>query len=92
MLYKLIALLAATLLSTAALADDQEKSTMRTSDATFKSLDRDTDERLSQTEVSSEPQLAQNFTQLDKDSDGYLSKREFTAYSRMEKQQQGREY
>jgi Ca2+-binding EF-hand superfamily protein len=63
----------------AASADDKEKSTA-SADATFKSLDRDTDERLSKSEAAGDKMLSEHFTAVDADSDGYLTKREYTAH------------
>ena len=61
-----------------AIADDQDK--MASDDATFKSLDRDSDERLTKTEVARSAMLTDHFAAVDKDSDGYLTKREYTAH------------
>jgi Ca2+-binding EF-hand superfamily protein len=87
MVHKLIsAAFVASLLCTAAMADDQDKDTkMQSADATFKSLDRNSDERLSQAETASDPTLSQQFSMLDSDSDGYLTKREFAAHEKQEK-------
>lgn len=86
MTQKLISVLAATVLFVGvAAADDQDKE-MKSADATFKSLDRDTDERLSKSEVTSDQMLSQHFAAVDADSDGYLTKREYTAHMKdMEK-------
>lgn len=80
MLYRLIPLMAA-LLALPAMAGDEDKSD-RAADATFKAMDRNSDERLSQSEVASDEELSQSFASLDTDSDGYLSKREFAAHSK----------
>ncbi|HEX7013154.1 MAG TPA: hypothetical protein VF161_10415 [Steroidobacteraceae bacterium] len=80
MLYRLIPLMAA-LVAVSAMAGDEDKSS-RAADATFKSMDRNADERLSQSEVASDQQLSQSFASLDTDSDGYLSKREYAAHSK----------
>ena len=85
MMYKLIPLVAATLLSAAAVAGDKPKDTMQGADATFKSLDRDADQRLSQTEAAPSKELSSHFAALDADSDGYLTMREYAAHSKMEK-------
>jgi hypothetical protein len=53
--------------------------------AQFESLDRNSDQRLSQEEVSSDDNVAGKFAALDVDGDGYVTKREFTA--RMKKHQ-----
>lgn len=59
-----------------AMADDEETS----ADATFKSLDRNTDERLSKAEAAGDKMLTEHFAAVDADSDGYLTKREYTAH------------
>ncbi|WP_129643072.1 EF-hand domain-containing protein [Peristeroidobacter agariperforans] len=64
---------------TTAYANDDDKHTDKQASATFKAMDADRDDRLTQNEVSGDPTLAQNFTALDRDSDGYLSKKEYTA-------------
>jgi hypothetical protein len=69
---------AAMMLSAVAVADDPGKST--SADATFKSLDRDADQRLSKSEASSDSMLSQHFAAVDADSDGFLTKREYTAH------------
>lgn len=75
----LIASAAALLTLTTAHADDDDKRTEKQASATFKAMDANRDERLTQNEVSGDPTLAQNFTALDRDSDGYLNKKEYTA-------------
>jgi Ca2+-binding EF-hand superfamily protein len=64
----------------AASADDKEKST--SAEATFKSLDRDADQRLSKSEAAGDKMLAQHFAAVDADSDGYLTKREYAAHAK----------
>jgi hypothetical protein len=77
---QLISVLLLSILSIGAVsADDKEKSTA-TADATFKSLDRDTDERLSKSEAAGDRMLSEHFAAVDADSDGYLTKREYTAH------------
>lgn len=53
--------------------------------AQFESLDRNSDQRLSQQEASGDENVAGKFAALDGDGDGYITKREYTA--RMEKDQ-----
>jgi len=60
-----------------AIAEDESRTS---TEATFKSLDRDTDQRLSKTEASGDKMLTEHFSAVDADSDGYLSKREYTAH------------
>lgn len=83
MMYKLVPLFIATLLSAAAIAGDDKP--MKSTDTMFKSLDKNSDERLSQSEVASDSKLSEHFASLDADSDGYLTKREYTAHSKSEK-------
>jgi hypothetical protein len=85
MIKAVISLILASLLSIGvAVADDPEKKA--SADATFKSLDRDTDERLSKAEAAGDKMLTEHFAAVDADSDGYLSKREVTAHMKdMEK-------
>jgi len=73
--------LVAAFVAVTAMAGDEDKSS-RAADATFKALDRNADERLSQSEVASDQELSQSFASLDTDSDGYLSKREYAAHAK----------
>lgn len=70
---------ASVLALTSVMADDKEKS-MASEEATFKSLDRDSDQRLSKTEASGDQMLNDHFSMIDADADGYLTKREYTAH------------
>jgi hypothetical protein len=79
MMMKLIVACAATVLSLGAMAGDDDKSATG-ADASFKSLDRDTDQRLSKTEASGDKMLTEHFAAIDADSDGFLTKREYTAH------------
>jgi hypothetical protein len=90
MMHKVIVAVAATILSAGAIADDTDKSAG--ADATFKSLDRDTDQRLSKTEASGDKMLTEHFAAIDADSDGFLSQREYTAHMKEMKGQKKREY
>jgi hypothetical protein len=56
------------------------------SSAQFEALDRNSDQRLSQTEAASDEKVAGKFAALDVDSDGYVTKTEYTA--RMQKDRQ----
>lgn len=73
MTYRFPALVAAFLLSAAALADDKESS----AEATFKSLDVDADERLSPAEVTPDKEMSSQFVALDANADGFLTLREY---------------
>lgn len=81
---KLIAFLAAALLSVTAFAGDKEKKehsehTMKSSAVTFDSLDKNGDAQLSKTEAAADKALADSFAAADSNGDGYLSKTEFAA-------------
>lgn len=58
------------------MAGDKDKS----EEATFKSMDRDSDQRLSKTEVARDEMLNDHFAAIDADGDGYLTQREYTAH------------
>lgn len=81
---KLIAFLAAALLSVTAFAGDKEKKdhSMKHSAATFDSLDKNGDAQLSKTEAAADKTLADSFASSDTNGDGYLSKTEFEARSK----------
>jgi hypothetical protein len=80
---RLIALFAAALLSVTAVAGDKEhKDPMKTSAATFESLDKNADAQLSKTEAAADKTLANSFATADTNGDGYLSKSEFAARSK----------
>jgi len=70
---------ASVLAITSVVAQDKDKS-MADEETVFKSLDRDTDQRLSKTEAAGDPMLSDHFSMIDADGDGYLSKREYTAH------------
>ena len=78
MTQRLIAIAVATVLAAGLAIADDDKS--KSTDATFKSLDRDVDQRLSKAEASGDKMLNEHFTVVDADSDGYLSKTEVTAH------------
>lgn len=79
---KLIAFIAAALLSVTAFAGDKEKKqehSMKSSAATFDSLDKNGDAQLSKTEAAADKTLADSFASADTNGDGFLSKTEFAA-------------
>jgi hypothetical protein len=78
---KLIAFLAAALLSVTAFAGDKDKKdhSMKSSAPTFDSLDKNGDAQLSKTEAAADKSLADSFAAADTNGDGYLSKTEFVA-------------
>jgi Ca2+-binding EF-hand superfamily protein len=67
-----------TLSVVAAQAADDKPAT--SAEETFKSLDKDSDQRLSKAEAASDKSLARTFAYLDADGDGYLTMREYTAH------------
>ncbi len=75
-----VAALALILGAGAAVADDQDKSS-RTA-ATFESLDRNSDQQLSQSEASADENVSSRFAALDTNRDGYLTKREYGAQTK----------
>jgi hypothetical protein len=79
---KLIALLAASLLTVTAYAgDDKEHKDhqMKSSAMTFDSLDKNGDAQISKTEAAGDKMLSDSFAKNDTNGDGFLSKSEFTA-------------
>ncbi len=79
MIYKLIPLFVAILLSTSAVAEEPKQ--MQKKEATFKSLDKNADERLSRSEVKNEAALSAHFAALDSDRDGHLTMGEYAAHT-----------
>jgi hypothetical protein len=79
---RLIPLLALVLISGAAIADN-DKPTRGTA-ATFEALDKDSDQRVSQSEAAADQNVSARFASLDVDGDGSLTKREFTARAKPE--------
>jgi Ca2+-binding EF-hand superfamily protein len=79
MIYKLIPLFVAILLSTSAVAEEPKQ--MQKKEATFKSLDRNADERLSKSEVKNDAALSAHFAALDTDRDGHLTMGEYAAHT-----------
>lgn len=80
---KFIILIAATVLSATAMAgDDKDKqhdTTMKSSTATFDSLDKNADSQISKTEAAADKMLSDSFAAADTNGDGYLSKSEYMA-------------
>jgi hypothetical protein len=77
---KLIALLAATLLTVTAYAGDtKEHKDMKSSAMTFDSLDKNGDAQISKSEAAADKSLSDSFAKADTNGDGYLSKSEFMA-------------
>jgi Ca2+-binding EF-hand superfamily protein len=79
---KFIVLIGAAVLSVAAMAgDDKYKTdtTMKSTAATFESLDKNADSQISKTEAAADKMLSDSFASADTNGDGYLSKSEFSA-------------
>ena len=77
-------LIMSTLSVAAAQAAEQDKPAS-SAEETFKSLDKDSDQRLSKTEAASDKSLARTFAYLDADGNGYLTLREYTAHMKKPK-------
>ncbi|MGH8174823.1 MAG: hypothetical protein ACREV5_01010 [Steroidobacter sp.] len=93
MTLKLISVFAATVLCMGVVVADDADKPMASADATFKSLDRDADQRLSKTEVASDQMLTEHFAAVDADSDGYVTKREHAAHMKdMKKESAKKDY
>lgn len=84
---KLIPVLVASTLAIGAVAADDKDKPMANEEATFKSLDRDIDQRLSKSEAAGDQMLSQHFAMVDADGDGYLTKREYSAHLKEMKSQ-----
>ena len=63
-----------------AVADEKEKSA--TANATFKSLDRNGDDRLTISEVEGDKMLKEHFAMIDADRDGQLTPQEYSEHMR----------
>ena len=84
-----ISALALTLAAGAAFAGGNERHGGPT--AQFESLDRNSDQRLSQSEAASDENVADRFAALDSDSDGYVTKDEYTARMQQDRRDQATE-
>jgi hypothetical protein len=79
---RLITFLALTLLAATAMAGetrDKDKHDMKSSAATFESLDKNADSQISKTEAAADKMLSDSFAAADTNGDGYLSKSEYMA-------------
>ena len=54
--------------------------------AEFEALDRNSDQRLSESEASGDENVAGRFAALDVDSDGYVTKREYKAHAQKDEE------
>lgn len=77
-------LVLSTLSAVAAHAVDDKS--MSSAEETFKSLDKDSDQRLSKSEAANDKSLARTFAYLDANGDGYLTMREYTAHMKKSKE------
>lgn len=77
-------LVLSTLPAVAAHAVDDKS--MSSAEETFKSLDKDSDQRLSKSEAANDKSLARTFAYLDANGDGYLTMREYTAHMKKSKE------
>jgi Ca2+-binding EF-hand superfamily protein len=85
----LIALIAGTLVTTAAVAyDTGDKDQSKSADTKFQKLDRDNDGRVSEQESPRDETLSAQFAALDRDSDGFLNRSEYTAMNDAQKDMQ----
>ena len=86
---KLLGVLLLSTVSLAAAHAAEQDNPASSAEATFKSLDRDADQRLSKSEAASDRALARTFAYLDADGDGYLTMREYTAHMKQTKPNEG---
>lgn len=89
MIPRIFAVLAAVLVSVTAFANEGDKARGA---ETFKAMDANRDDRLTQNEVSGDATLAQHFAALDRNSDGYLTKQEYAAHMKGDKDKDRRQY
>jgi Ca2+-binding EF-hand superfamily protein len=81
-MYKMIVLVASTVLAATAMAgDDKTKNTTKDASmtATFEALDKNADQQISKTEATVDKKLSDSFAAADTNGDGYISKSEFAA-------------
>ena len=82
-MYRLIALVASSVLAATAMAGDDKSRTPQGRDSsmtmTFEALDKNGDQQISRTEAQVDKKLAENFAHMDTNRDGYVSKSEFAA-------------
>ena len=77
---KLLQVFLLSTLSVAAAQAAEQSQPTSSAEETFKSLDKDGDQRLSKSEAASDKSLARTFAYLDANGDGYLTMREYTAH------------
>jgi Ca2+-binding EF-hand superfamily protein len=72
---QLVLLCSAALLSTAAMAEDTQRT--KSSSDSFTTLDADGDGKVSKEEAAGHETIANSFDKLDQDRDGFVTKKEF---------------
>jgi len=77
---RLLQMLVMATLAVAAAHAAEENKPVSSAEETFKSLDKDGDQRLSKSEAANDKSLARTFAYLDADGNGYLTLREYTAH------------
>jgi len=82
---RLLQVLLLSTLSVAAARAAEQDQPASSAEATFKSLDKDADQRLSKSEAANDKSLARTFAYLDANGDGYLTMREYTAHMKKPK-------
>jgi Ca2+-binding EF-hand superfamily protein len=82
---KLLPVILISTLSVAAARAAEQDQPASSAEETFKSLDRDGDQRLSKSEAASDRNLTRTFAYLDANGDGYLTLREYTAHMKQTK-------
>jgi Ca2+-binding EF-hand superfamily protein len=82
---RLLQVLVMSTLSVVAAQAAEDKS-MSSAEETFKSLDKDSDQRLSKSEAANDKSLARTFAYLDADGNGFLTMREYTAHMKKSKE------
>jgi hypothetical protein len=75
--FLLVSVLALAFAGAATAADDKDRPSTT---ATFESLDRNNDQKLSQSEASADENVSSRFAALDTNRDGFLTKREYGAH------------
>jgi hypothetical protein len=81
-----ISTLAVALASGAAFAGGNDHERHGGTSAQFESLDRNSDQKLSQTEAAADQNVSSKFAALDVDGDGYITKREYSASMKKDQQ------
>jgi hypothetical protein len=86
-----VSALAIALASGAAFAGGNNNERQSGAAAQFESLDRNSDQKLSQTEAAADQNVSGKFAALDVDGDGYITKREYSANMKKDQQDEMRQ-